>query len=185
MRRDEELEAAIVAKYAVVAPVLNERARRLWAAAESSAIGYGGDSVVSAATGISRVTISSGRREIEGGVEATTRVRRVGAGRPGIEKTNPGVKQALEQLVDPITRGDPMSPLRWTCKSRAKLASALSSAGWRVSSTTVGRLLHELGYSLQSVRKSREGDSHKGGAARPGSADRRVCPPPVRESIVE
>ena len=160
MNRDEELEAAIVAKYAVVAPVLNERARRLWAAAESIAIGYGGDSVVCAATGISRVTIRSGRREVEAGVEATTRVRRVGAGRPGIEKTNPGVKQALEQLVDPLTRGDPMSPLRWTCKSRAKLASTLSKEGWRVSSTTVGRLLHELGYSLQSVRKSREGDSH-------------------------
>jgi len=160
VKRNEELEAAIVAKYAVVAPVLNERARRLWAAAESRSVGYGGDSVVSAATGISRVTIRSGRREVAEGVEATTRVRRVGAGRPGIEKTNPGVKQALEQLVDPLTRGDPMSPLRWTCKSRAKLASTLSNDGWRVSSTTVGRLLHELGYSLQSVRKSREGDSH-------------------------
>ncbi len=160
MNRDEDLEAAIVAKFAVVAPVLNERARRLWAAAESRSIGYGGDSVVSAATGMSRVTIRSGRREVEGGVEATTRVRRVGAGRPGIEKTNPGVKAALEQLVDPLTRGDPMSPLRWTCKSRAKLASTLSNDGWRVSSTTVGRMLHELGYSLQSVRKSREGESH-------------------------
>jgi transposase len=160
VKRDEELEAAIVAKYAVVAPVLNERARRLWAAAESRSIGYGGDAIVSAATGMSRVTIRSGRREVEGGVEATTRVRRVGAGRPGIEKTNPGVKQALEQLVDPLTRGDPMSPLRWTCKSRAKLAATLSNDGWRVSSTTVGRLLHELGYSLQSVRKSREGESH-------------------------
>jgi hypothetical protein len=109
---------------------------------------------------MSRITISSGRREIEGGVEATTRVRRAGAGRPGIEQTNPGVKAALEQLVDPLTRGDPMSPLRWTCKSRAKLAATLTNAGWRVSSTTVGRMLHELGYSLQSVRKSREGQSH-------------------------
>jgi hypothetical protein len=70
------------------------------------------------------------------------------------------VKEALEQLVDPVTRGDPTSPLRWTCKSRAKLTAALSKAGWQVSSTTVGRLLHELGYSLQSVRKSREGTSH-------------------------
>jgi transposase len=154
------LESAIVAKYAVVASVLNERARRLWAAAESRAIGYGGDAVVSAATGLARVTIRNGRREVEHGVEATTRVRRTGAGRPGIEKTNPGLKMALEQLVDPLTRGDPMSPLRWTCKSRAKLASTLSNDGWRVSSTTVGRLLHELGYSLQSVRKSREGASH-------------------------
>jgi hypothetical protein len=83
-----------------------------------------------------------------------------GAGRPGIQKSQPGVKEALEQLVDPLTRGDPTSPLRWTCKSRAKLASTLSNDGWQVSSTTVGRLLHELGYSLQSVRKSREGTSH-------------------------
>jgi transposase len=154
------LESAIVAKYAVIAPVLNERARRLWAAAESRAIGYGGDAVVSSATGLARETIRNGRREVERGVEDTTRVRRSGAGRPGIEATNPGLKVALEQLVDPLTRGDPMSPLRWTCKSRAKLASTLSGDGWKVSSTTVGRLLHELGYSLQSVRKSREGTSH-------------------------
>jgi hypothetical protein len=87
-------------------------------------------------------------------------VRRAGAGRPRIQKTQPGVKEALEQLVDPLTRGDPMSPLRWTCKSRAKLAARLTNDGWTVSSTTVGRLLHELGYRLQSVRKSREGTSH-------------------------
>ena len=87
-------------------------------------------------------------------------MRRAGAGRPEIEKTQPGLTHALEQLVDPLTRGDPMSPLRWTCKSRAKLAAALSKSGWEVSSTTVGRLLHDLGYSLQSVRKSQEGASH-------------------------
>ena len=149
-----------MAKYAVVASVLNERARRLWAAAESRAIGYGGDAVVSAATGLSRVTIRNGRREVDSGAEGAGRVRLPGAGRPDIERAQPGVKDALEQLVDPLTRGDPMSPLRWTCKSRAKLASTLSRDGWRVSSTTVGRLLHELGYSLQSVRKKREGASH-------------------------
>ncbi len=160
MKRDLELEATIVEKYAAVEPVLDERGRRLWAAAESRAIGYGGDSLVSAATGLSRPTIRAGRREIEAGVEQGERLRRPGAGRPGIESTQPGVKEALEQLVDPVTRGDPCSPLRWTCKSRAKLTGALVKAGWRVSSTTVGRLLHELGYSLQSVRKSREGVSH-------------------------
>ena len=160
MKRNVGLEATIVAKYAAVGPVLDERARRLWAAAEARAIGYGGEAIVSAATGLARQTIRSGRREIERGVEVTDRVRRAGAGRPSIHKAQPGVKEALEQLVDPLTRGDPMSPLRWTCKSRAKLAAALSNAGWTVSSTTVGRLLHELGYSLQSVRKSREGASH-------------------------
>jgi hypothetical protein len=160
MRRNEGSEAAIVTKYAVVGPLLDERGRRLWAATESRAIGYGGDALVSAATGLARETIRNGRRDIERGIDATGRVRREGAGRPGIQKTQPGVKEALEQLVDPLTRGDPMSPLRWTCKSRAKLAAALSSDGWSVSSTTVGRLLHELRYSLQSVRKSREGTSH-------------------------
>src|SRR6266704_406492 len=103
MRRDEGLEATIVAKYAIVAPVLNERARRLWAATESRAIGYGGDALISAATGLARETIHRGRREIERGVEETGRVRRAGAGRPDIEKTQPGVKDALEQLVDPLT----------------------------------------------------------------------------------
>ena len=91
-----------------------------------------------------------------GGAEVG-RIRRRGAGRPGIEQSQPGIGQALEKLVDSVTRGDPQSPLRWTCKSRAKLASALSSAGFKVSSTTVGRLLHEFGHRLQSVRKSIEG----------------------------
>lgn len=160
MKRDLELEATLVKKYAVVASVLDERGRRLWAAAESSAIGYGGDALVSSATGLARQTIRAGRREIEQGIETTERIRRVGAGRPNIEQTQSGIKDALEQLVDPLTRGDPTSPLRWTCKSRAKLAAALSKRGWQVSSTTVGRLLHELGYRLQSVRKRREGASH-------------------------
>ncbi len=160
MKRDIALEAAIVGKFAAIAPVLDERARRLWAATESRAIGYGGDALVSAATGLARETIRNGRREIEHGVDVTGRVRRAGAGRPGIAQSQPGIKEALEQLVDPLTRGDPTSPLRWTCKSKAKLAAALSKSGWTVSATTVGRLLHELGYSLQSMRKSREGISH-------------------------
>jgi transposase len=160
MVRDTAVEAVIVAKYAVVAPALDERARRLWAAAESRAIGFGGDALVSAATGLARQTIRNGRREIERGVQPTGRLRRAGAGRPSIKQSQPGVKDALEALVDPLTRGDPTSPLRWTCKSRAKLAAGLAKQGWTISSTTVGRLLHELGYSLQSLRKSREGTAH-------------------------
>ena len=153
------LEATIVEKYAAVSPALDERGRRLWAAAESRAIGYGGDAVVSAATGLARQTIRRGRLEIAAGVEVTRRVRRPGAGRPRLAAAQPGLEEALERLVDPLTRGDPMSPLRWTCKSRAKLAAALSKAGWQVSSTSVGRLLNKLGYRLQSVRKRREGAS--------------------------
>jgi hypothetical protein len=161
MERDTDLEATIVAKFAVIEPFFDERARRLWAAAEARAIGYGGDALVSAATGLARATIRNGRRELTQGVETTGRVRRPGAGRPRLEKTYPGLKEALEGLVDPLTRGDPMSPLRWTCKSKARLAAAMTKKGWRVSATKVGRLLHDLGYSLQSVRKSREGASHQ------------------------
>ena len=160
MKRDLELEAKIVAKYAAIESVLDERGRRLWAAAESLSIGYGGDAVVSDATGISLPTIRSGRRQLASGDYERERIRRPGAGRPALGVSQPGLKEALEKLVDPVSRGDPTSPLRWTCKSRAKLAVALTKAGWRVSSTSVGRLLHALGYSLQSVRKSREGVSH-------------------------
>jgi transposase len=160
MRRDTELEAILVAKYAALEGLLDERARRLWAGAESRAIGYGGDALVSAATGLARATIRHGRSEIEVGVEASGRIRQPGAGRPRLEDAQPGLKDALERLVEPLTRGDPMSPLRWTCKSKANLAAALTKAGWSVSATTVGRLLHEMGYSLQSVRKNREGASH-------------------------
>jgi len=160
VRRDEDLEATIVTKFTAMAPVLDERGRRLWAAAESIAIGYGGDALVSAATGLARETIRHGRRELAAGVPVTARLRRAGAGRPAVDQTQPGLTAALEALVEPLTRGDPTSPLRWTCKSRAKLTAALTTQGWRVSSTTVGRLLNALGYRLQSVRKSREGASH-------------------------
>ena len=101
-----------------------------------------------------------GRQELACGGPSTDRVRRAGAGRPNLEQTQPGLRDALEALVDPLTRGDPTSPLRWTCKSRAKLAAALTAQGWQVSSTTVGRLLHRLGYRLQSPRKRHEGTTH-------------------------
>ena len=153
MRRNHELEATIVEKYAAVEAFLDERGRRIWAATESRAIGYGGD----AGVGCQGCRVRPCRELASGGAQPG-RVRRAGAGRPPIEQSQPGIKQA--QLVDPLTRGDPQSPLRWTCKSRAKLTAALSKAGWKVSSTTVSRLLHELGYRLQSVRKSQEGTSH-------------------------
>ena len=97
--------------------------------------------------------------EIERGDKLTGRVRRCGAGRPRLEDRQLGLADALEKLVDPVTRGDPMSLLRWTCKSRAKLAAALTLEGWSISSTTVGRMLNELGYRLQSVNKRNEGKS--------------------------
>ena len=160
VRRDTTTEATIVAKYAAMEGLLDERGRRLWAASESRALGYGGDALVSAATGLARATIRAGRRELEAGVELHGRIRRPGAGGPTLESKQPGLRVALERLVEPLTRGDPMSPLRWTCKSKANLATALTKQGWTVSATSVGRLLNDMGYSLQSVSKSTEGASH-------------------------
>jgi hypothetical protein len=160
VKRNTDVEVTIVRKFVVMSPLLDERARRLWAAAESAAIGYGGDALVSAATGLARETIRNGRRELAQGVTVTGRIRQPGAGRPNVEETQPGVTEALDLLVEPLTRGDPVSPLRWTCKSRAKLTAALTAQGWRVSSTTVGHLLHALGYRLQALRKTQEGTSH-------------------------
>ena len=160
MRRDAELETIIAVKFSAVVDALDERGRRLWAAAESDAIGYGGDSLVSDATGLSRDTIRVGRQQIRSGSAVGDRLRAEGGGRRRIEQSQPGLTAALEALVSPLTRGDPTSPLRWTCKSRAKLAAALNKDRWQVSSTTVGRLLSELGYRLQSVRKTREGMTH-------------------------
>ena len=154
------LEATLVAKYAAVSPVLDERSRRVWAATEARAIGYGGDALVSSATGLARKTIRKGRRELARGGPPTARLRRPGAGRPSLQRRQPGLRDALEALVDPLTRGDPTSPLRWTCKSRAKLAAALTQQGWHVSSTTVGRMLNQLGYSLRAPRKRHEGTAH-------------------------
>ena len=143
-----------------MSPVLNERAHRLWAAAESIAIGYGGDALVSSATGLARETIRNGRRELAEGASGPGRIRRPGAGRPRLEQDQPGLTAALERLVDPLTRGDPTSPLRWTCKSRAQLTAALTAEGWRVSSSAIGRMLYALGYRLQALRKTREGQQH-------------------------
>jgi transposase len=156
----------IAAKFTLLHPLLDERARRLWAAVEARAIGRGGTSAVAAATGLSRATIRTGLRELlppdspaarQAPVE---RVRRPGAGRKPLRTHDPHLVRALETLVDPVTRGDPMSLLRWTCKSAAKLAAALHTQGHPVSERTVNRLLHDLGYSLQSNRKTLEGCAH-------------------------
>jgi hypothetical protein len=156
----------IAAKFAILRPLLDERARRLWAAVEARAIGRGGISRVAEATGLSRPTIRAGLQELAGpvlapGSQATTeRVRGPGGGRKPLGTHDPHLVQALEALVDPVTRGDPMSLLRWTCKRAAKLAVALQAQGHRVSERTVNRLLHDLGYSLQSNRKTLEGRHH-------------------------
>src|SRR5262245_10636205 len=157
---------AIAAKFAILQPLLDERARRLWAAVEARAIGRGGISYVAEATGLSRATIRAGLHTLAhpdtpaAPQAPVARVRRPGGGRTPLRAHDPHLVRALETLVDPVTRGDPMSLLRWTCKSAAKLATALQTQGHAVSERTVNRLLHDLGYSLQSNRKTLEGRAH-------------------------
>ena len=142
-------------------PYLSERQRRLVAAADAQLLGRGGISRVSAASGLSRTTIHRGLREFQGGLVADERVREAGGGRKQIKHQQPAVLRELEQLVDPATRGDPMSPLRWTCKSTIKLAAELRRKGHSISARTVARLLQkDLDYSLQANRKTKEGESH-------------------------
>jgi predicted ArsR family transcriptional regulator len=141
--------------------LLNERSRRRWAAAEARSHGRGGIAAVARATGISEGTVRRGLAELDAGGELEAeRVRRTGAGRPGILEREPGLSNALDALIDPVTRGDPESPLRWTSKSAAKLAQALTEMGHQVVDRTVLRLLKAKGYSLQANKKTREGAQH-------------------------
>ena len=148
-------------KYHHLLPELDERARRRWAAAEAMALGYGGVSAVSQATGLARNTVAAGVRELSGGGRPhPTRIRLPGGGRKSLTRTDPQLAAALAALVAPATRGDPQSPLRWTCKSTSRLAGELTRQGHPVGPRTVARLLREAGYSLQSTRKTREGGNH-------------------------
>jgi hypothetical protein len=143
---------------------LDERRRRQWAAAEARELGWGGVSLVAQATGLSRPTINAGLRDLDRPATQRTAeavlIRRRGAGRPPLTKTDPGLLAALESLLEPATLGDPMSPLRWTCKSTRHLAEELTRMNHPVGPRTVAALLHESGYSLQANRKMREGASH-------------------------
>ncbi|MDK1039796.1 MAG: ISAzo13 family transposase [Actinomycetota bacterium] len=149
------------AKYAVLAPELTERTRRLWAATEARALGHGGIAKVERATGVSRSTIARGLRELESGVTlGPGRTRRGGGGRKKATEKDPGLLIDLEALVEPTASGDPDSPLRWTSKSVRNLADELRVMGHEASHQLAADLLHELGYSLQANRKTREGPQH-------------------------
>ena len=154
--------AAIKQRYEALNPVLDERGRRRFAAAEALTAGWGGIAAVSEATGIARSTIGYGLRELRGEApdSALGGIRRKGAGRKPLTQTDPTLLSDLERLVDPATRGDPMSPLKWTSKSLRNLAAALCAMGHRVGHDVVGTLLKTLGYSLQGNRKTIEGSSH-------------------------
>jgi len=149
-------------RFEKLAPFLDERMRRLVAASESVAIGFGGTSVVSRETGVSRRAIIQGIKELNKEPTLTAaRVRRAGGGRKKTVDQDTTLKRDLERLVEPVTRGDPESPLRWTCKSVRKLANELNGAGHQTSHRMVAELLHEQGYSLQANRKTLEGSSHE------------------------
>ena len=154
-------EKGLRAKYRSLAPELNERARRIWAATEAREIGRGGISMVSRATRISYSTIVRGLHELEAGESAGPgRVRRSGGGRKSLVTKDPSLIGDLESLVEPTASGDPQSPLRWTSKSVRTLASHLKEGGHSVSYQLVSELLADGGYSLQANRKTREGTDH-------------------------
>jgi hypothetical protein len=167
-------------KYEALAPLLHEKARRCWAACEAMSLGRGGISLVAAATELSRPMIRRGIAEIQAGDNKLgtgpdhPRVRRPGGGRHTIKETDRTLLQDLQRLIDPATRGDPMSPLVWTCKSTRILAHALAGLGHDLSHQTVGRLLVEMGYSLQSNRKTEEGEDHPDRNAQFEHINRRV-----------
>jgi transposase len=153
--------AGVRRRFSLLTPILDEKARRLVAAAECKTWGRGGVSAVSKATGVSRQVIRQGLRELEEpATRPAGRIRRPGGGRKKASQKDPALVAALEKLVDPTTRGDPETCLRWTCKSVRKLAEELSEMGHAVSYPVVAELLHELGYSLQANRKTKEGANH-------------------------
>ena len=147
-------------KYAGVFPLLDERQRRVVAASDALSLGRGGVSKVARASGLSRTTVHSGIAELRSQGTPVERVRKPGGGRKSVLEQHPGILDALEALVGPETRGDPMSPLRWTCKSTRLLADTLERKGYTVSHPVVADLLRELGYSLQANAKVVEGKDH-------------------------
>jgi hypothetical protein len=154
-------ESAIGLRFAALSPVLDERGRRRFAAAEALTAGRGGISAVSRATGLARSTIGRALGELRAGEELEAeRVRRPGGGRKPLSETDASLIDDLRCLVEPTTRGDPQSPLLWTCKSLRKLSHGLREMGHKIGRTLVGELLHKLDYSLQSNRKTREGSNH-------------------------
>jgi transposase len=170
-------DAAIKLRYAALGPVLDERGRRRFAAAEALAAGRGGVTAVARITGIARSTIDRGLAELRGEAEpdaALDRVRRKGGGRRPLVVTDPTLLTDLKDLVEPTTRGDPTAPLLWTAKSLRNLAAGLRELGHRIGHNVVADLLRDLGYSLQANRKTREGTNHPDRNAQFGYINRKV-----------
>jgi len=180
---DATVAEGIRLKFKSLGSVMNEQVRRIWAASEARSLAWGGISLVAMATGMSRTTIRVGMRELLAREVSkvppvdqamSRRVRRIGGGKKALTQTDPAIVAALEELVAPLTRGDPMSPLRWTLKSTSKLSAELSRQGHPASARTVAGLLKASGYSLQGNRKTREGGKHIDRDAQFGHINTRV-----------
>jgi transposase len=156
----EEQRAVLSAKFGAILPHLDERQRRLLIGAEARSLGHGGIKAVARAVGVREATVSAGVRELDSGEAPLGRIRRPGGGRKRVVDTDPAIRKALLALVEPDVRGDPMSPLRWTTKSTRNLAKQLTRQGHKISADTVGDLLREEGFSLQSNAKTLEGKQH-------------------------
>ena len=156
-----QIAESVARKYAVLRPHLDERQRRLVLGVEADDLGRGGIKAIASATGVHPDTVSRGVREVTGESEPSARVRAPGGGRKRLAESDPDLLVALRSLVDPTTRGDPMSLLVWTTKSTRKLAAALSQMGHAVSDRTVARMLAEMGFSLQANAKVTEGRQHE------------------------
>lgn len=168
MREFVVTDAGLAKLLRTVMPHLDERQRRVLAGAAARSLGRGGIAAVAEAAGMSRSTVQKAVGEIDAGVEVSGRVRPPGAGRPRVEDAQPGLLQALDDLVEPESRGDPLCPLRWTAKSTRTLAEELRRQGFTVSHVTVADLLHRMGYRLQAPAKENEG---------PAPRPRRPVPP--------
>jgi hypothetical protein len=155
-----DADAVLGGLYELIAPHLTEKQRRLLAGAAARALGRGGGARMARISGLSRPTVYAGVRELDAPPDPRGRVRGPGGGPRRLVERQPGLLCALDELVDPDTRGDPESPLRWTCKSTRQLADALGGQGFQVSDDTVGRLLKQQGYTLQRTQKTLEGAQH-------------------------
>ena len=160
MRDKTAIISSVTIKYTSIIDCLSEKGRRLWAAAEALSYGRGGVSLVCQATGLARSTIHRGVEEIQNPPEKSEHVRRTGGGRKKSSELQKNLTKALENLIEPLSKGDPESPLRWTSKSTRKLTQELSNQGYQVCHRTIATLLHELGYSLQANKKTLESSSH-------------------------
>lgn len=148
-------------KYQAIVHLLNEKARRIWAATEAKAFGHGGIYLVCTATGLSTATVCKGMKELNQAPLENNRIRKIGGGRKKLSKVQKGFLEALEEIIEPITKGNPESLLKWTSKSIRKISSALKEKGYKCSYRTVARQLKKLNYSLQGNKKDLEGSSHE------------------------